>query len=641
VAPCVVRRFSIFNFQFSIRDRVHRRKSHKMSRVACYLVPMFCLAARLRSEPELRETALVITAGNGSAAHVVAATRRARKQGITPGMSLPQARAILPKLIARGRDLECERAAQDALLELGESFSPRIENAGEGVVYLDVTGMHIHFLDGIENDKLKIENENQADSSFSIFNSQFSIPAAEHNLALEAMRLGTAKGLPIRVGIAGSKLAARVAAELPHSPHIVASGDERAFLAPLPITRLSPQLEAAAMLERWGIASIGELATIPEGEVATRLGEIGRMLHYAARGIDARPIVPHQPPPVFEEGMELEWPVVQIEPFLFVASAALDRLAQRLEAQGYSCRTIEVTLRLEPEGFYHRSIELPAPTRDVKTMLTLFRLDLEANPPNGPVAAFTFVAHPDKPRRGQLSLFGPPAMSPDKVAATIAKIASIVGRDRIGSPRTVDGYLPERFAMAEFNPPAQPELRRQPQRNRGLLAVRVIRPAVEIEVVTAEETRPQSTVLSPQRESTSGSSFSIFNSQFSIPDEVPADPTNGIVLRPGDLGYEKPQQRVMDHDDSFSIFNFQFSIPTRIRALAPAHLEDDKQKFRQPLEIDGTVRVASGPWRLEDGWWTDHPIERDYWDLEVIGRGVYRVFRDRVSDRWFVDGVYD
>src|SRR5436305_2767245 len=158
-----------------------------MTRIACLHVPMFPLAARLRSEPELLEEALAIVEGNGNNAHVVAATRRARKKGIHAGLSLAQSRSIMPKLIARGRDAECERTAQEALLEVAETFSPRIEDAGEGVVFIDISGTERHFL-------------------------------SERDLALAAIRACDGVGLPARCGIAASKLAARIAAELPQSP---------------------------------------------------------------------------------------------------------------------------------------------------------------------------------------------------------------------------------------------------------------------------------------------------------------------------------------------------------------------------------------------------------------------------------------
>src|SRR5262249_15653547 len=83
-----------------------------------------------------------------------------------------------------------------------------------------------------------------------------------------------------------------------------------------------------------------------------------------------------------------------------------------LESQGLACVRLEVTLKLDPDGCDARAIALPAPTREVKTLLTLVRLELEARPPGAPVTGFAFTAHPDKPRRAQLSLFGPPALPP-------------------------------------------------------------------------------------------------------------------------------------------------------------------------------------------------------------------------------------
>jgi protein ImuB len=424
-----------------------------MTRIACLSVPMFPLAARLRSEPELLPEAVAIVEGNGGAAHIVAATRRARTKGIRPGLSLAQARTIVPKLIARGRDPECERTAQEALLEVAETFSPRVEDDGEGLVFIDVTGMERHF-------------------------------DSEEELAKAAIRACEGVGLPARCGIAASKLAARVAAELPKSPTVVAPGTEAEFLAPLPLQRLTPALEAASTLHRWGIGSIGELARLPESEVAARLGELGRELHYAARGIDPRPLIPRAMPPEFREGMELEWPLVALEPFLFIASAALDRLMARMEVQGFACKRLELTMNLEPDGYHARAIDLPAPTRDVKTMLTLLRLDLEQTPPGAPVVGFSLAAHPDRPRRAQLSLFGPAALSPEKLATTIARLVSMLGEDRVGMPMTVDGHLPDRYAIAPYAPPPPPDVRRGPRKSHGLLAVRVFRPPVPVEVIT-------------------------------------------------------------------------------------------------------------------------------------------------------------
>ena len=57
--------------------------------------------------------------------------------------------------------------------------------------------------------------------------------------------------------------------------------------------------------------------------------------------------------------------------------------------------------------------------------------------------------------------------------------------------------------------------------------------------------------------------------------------------------------------------------------------------------IQGLVRVAAGPWTLEEGWWNATPVERDYWDVELGGGRLYRIYRERTTGDWFADGMYD
>jgi protein ImuB len=322
-------------------------------------------------------------------------------------------------------------------------------------------------------------------------------------------------------------------------------------------------MEIAASLERWGLRTIGDLAKLPEGEVAGRLGELGRALHVCARGVDPTPLMPRLPPLSFTEGMDLEWPLLSLEPFLFLAQAALDRLTARLESQALACIRLEISLKLDPDGHHERAVDLPAPTRDVKTLLTLVRLDLEKTPPGAPVVGFVFSARPDRPRRAQLSLFGPAALSPDRLAATIARLAAMLGEDRVRSPRVVDGLRPERYGLAPFAPPPPPDVAPAPRAGRGLLAIRAFRPPLDLEV----------------------------------------------LLENGD-----------------------FSRPVSLRS---THTEPSLP------EIRGAVRAASGPWSLEDGWWSETPADRDYWDVELSEGGLYRIFRDRKDGSWHADGMYD
>ena len=53
----------------------------------------------------------------------------------------------------------------------------------------------------------------------------------------------------------------------------------------------------------------------------------------------------------------------------------------------------------------------------------------------------------------------------------------------------MDGWLPEPFALVPFNPPPPPAMRRAVRPSRGILAVRVLRPPVPLEVIVDEEAR--------------------------------------------------------------------------------------------------------------------------------------------------------
>ncbi len=512
----------------------------RRSRIACIRAALFPLAAYLRGAPELAREAVVVH--EGPSARIVAASRLARRAGVRPGLTVTQARNIESGLVDRVRDPEREHTAQEVLLEIAGAFSPRVEDGGEGMVYLDIA----------------VDDE--------------------HSLGQTMMRDMDAAGLPGRVGIAGSKLAARAAAALPRSPNVVAPRGEARFLAPLPLNSLlesgggsggtapdGDDQEILHTLKLWGLRTVGDLAGLPAGEVHSRLGGRGTALHAAARGVDPAPLTPRPPPPTFRESQTFEWPIDNLEPFLFVARGAVERLTARLEARGMGCKRLELSLKLEPEGFHELAIELPAPTREARTLLSLIRLNLEAAPPRAPILGMQLAAHPDVPRQAQLSLLGPAALSPDRLAAVTARLLALLGPNRVGSPRTRNGHLPERFRLADYDPPPPPRIRLEPRPGRGMLAVRTLRPPLEVEVLTVEASTP-------------------------CPEPVQINP-----------------------------------------------LPSDERHVR----IEGPVRTAAGPWEIEEGWWREAPALRDYWDVELRNGAVCRIYRDRRSERWFADGVYD
>jgi len=589
-----------------------------MPRIACLFAPCFPLAARLRAEPELNGKPIVICRGNGTAARVIAASRAAWRFGLRPGTTLAQARSRLPDVIARAHDVVAERSAFEALLEVATTISPRVEAGADDRVFADISGM----------EKL------------------FPGDNGEAEIGRTAMLAAEVLSLVVQVGIADSKLAARIAAANPDSPTVVPTGGEAAFLAPLPLSRLDLGQRLRETLGKWGIKTAGQLANLPADRVTARLGPSGEAAHRIARGEDPGPLLPHHPPPTLTEGLELEWPVVTLDPLLATLRPCLERIHLRLAHQDLACTLLELELALEPDGVDRRLIRLPAPARDVEALLALIRLEIEARPPEGPVTAFRCIVHPDRPRTGQLTLFGPPEIHPDRLAVTLARLAARLGPDRVGSPRIVDGHLPERTANVPFNPPPPPKSRTAPRRGRGLLAVRVLRPPVPLEVIVEES---GSKKRGGEGERGRGEEHElVYDSAVFVPAfQPPLTPAEGTEIK-------NSKFKIQNYEPASQLPNLQASEPPSVFASQRQRQEQGPLPLSPPSRpisvasetgatphIQGLIRVAAGPWGLEEGWWKDQPIVREYWDVELSGGGLYRIYRDNESGDWFGDGIYD
>src|SRR6185436_2674018 len=247
-------------------------------------------------------------------------------------------------------------------------------------------------------------------------------------------------GLAVRVAVAPSKTVARVASEAADIA-LVSPGEERAFLAPLPVRHglITPALAADAeelglALHRWGIHTLGALAALPLGEVGLRLGEAGARLHKIATATLDEPFVARLPADAIEEGTELEYAIHELEPLSFLLRGLLDRALERLGCRGLGASALTVRLKLDPRGYEVREIPLGAPTREAATLLQLARLELARRPPSGPVAGVALLVLPARLRAMQLDFLRPAGPAPERLAATLARLAALVGLENVGAP---------------------------------------------------------------------------------------------------------------------------------------------------------------------------------------------------------------
>jgi len=516
-------------------------------------LPDFLLQAATRTEPALQNQPLVLLDGPAPVFRVIAVNGPARQAGITPGLSKAAA-AEFKGVQIQLRNREKEAAAHAALLDAAWSMSPRVENTAIDLVTMDIAGL---------------------DTLFGSF----------EGICRQVQSRCQAMGLHVQVAVSENPETARLAACASCGPTIVRAGEEAQSLRPLPVDLLAPSEELAEVLRNWGVTNCGALAALPVLSLSECVGQEGVRLHAIASGKGNRALLLAEPTDTFEEFLELDDAVEELEPLSFLLGRLLDQLCTRVAARALSVRTILLKCELQPafeEAFdnaqivrvkqraatVQHSLSLPRPTQDAKLLLKLLRLRLQDKPPNAPIQKMCMRAVTDRPRAVQGGLFLPAAPDPDKLELTLARIASVAGENNVGSAEVLDSHRPDAFRMQKFctdaaGSPKQapaPGETVQPESRRAKSAFRYFRPPLPAFVASGQGR--------PVKVSWKGNS--------------------------------------------------------------------------------GKVVHASGPWRLSGQWWEENAWQEDAWEVELsfagkhaASSGVYCIVFDARQKRWFVRGSYD
>jgi protein ImuB len=467
---------------------------------ACIFVPNFTVAAICRVEPELRTQAVAIFEGKPPLETICAVNESASRLGITTAMTKAQAE-LCSQLILRPRSALKESAAHAALFDCAQSFSPCVEDGAPDTAILDLAGME------------------------SLFGP---LPEIAHSIFCRSADLG----LDVNVAVASNPDAAVLAARGFSGVTVIPSGKEAQQLGSLPIEVLfadTPKEDAPKekeeqkrsqelleTLERWGVRNLRALAALPEVALSERLGQEGLRLQQMSRGAASRTLVPVEDPLVFEEAIELDFPIVLLEPLAFLLNRLLEQVCARLAVHALATQELRLTLELENFSSLHRgerlqrTLRLPLPILDPKLFLKMLQLDLNAHPPGAPIKKIHLTAEPARPRSAQGGLFLPPSPEPEKLELTLARIASIVGESRVGSVELLDTHRAEGFRMRRFVPGAIPSGPKQKhsdadEKHYTVAALRIFRPPLRanvslengepVRVVCAKKKEVQGTVL--------------------------------------------------------------------------------------------------------------------------------------------------
>ena len=469
---------------------------------ACIYVPNFPVAAALRAKPELQARAVAIVEGKPPLERIVAVDEKATRLGIAPGMTKAQAE-LCSEIALRQRSLLQEAAAHAALLDCAQSFSPCVEDAACDTALLDLAGME------------------------SLFGS---LPDISRAISNRATTLGLAANVAVASnpdaavlaarGLCGAGTLARVGVT------VIPEGKEAERLGPLQVEVLfanllaeDEQKEAAdrllETLARWGIRNLQALAALPEIAFSERLGQEGLRLQQLARGAALRTLVPVGAPLIFEEAVEMEHPIVLLEPLAFLLNRLLEQLCARLGSRALATQELRLTLELEnfspfsPQSKisnhqFLRTLRLPQPMLDAKVFLKLLQLDLNAHPPGAPIVKIHLAAEPARLRSAQGGLFLPPSPEPEKLELTLARIAGMVGGNNVGAVELLDTHHPEGFRMRRFvsEAPHKSDREKLPdsaEERSAVTALRRFRPPLRVQV-TVENSQPVSLACAKKRD---------------------------------------------------------------------------------------------------------------------------------------------
>ncbi len=398
-----------------------RRKTRASRLHAALHVPDFPVAVLQAAEPS-RQPA-VVACGRSPKRFVYSASAAARQRGVSDGMALTAARARYdaagaPRpLRVFERDGRAESRARERLLDLALAATPRFEQVEPGLLALDFSGLRTPY-------------------------------AAAEELLAGVSRLGLRASVGVSESYFVSLCAARTRGGITH----VYPGQEAGFLRPLPLDMLPLDSREAKTLDRWGVRTMGELAQLPEAELVGRFGGHLSLAWRLARGKGDLELRPCQPPERLELAEDFDWDVTDLEQLGAAMAGLLKRLCQKLHGLDRAVQRLTTRLRLVGGELCERSIDLPHPLGDARALLELARTDLAARPPGGAVESVRICVQPAARRYVQQSLFGADLPSPQRLAVTLARLAGIVGQERVGAPVVPDTYRSGVAALVAFRP---------------------------------------------------------------------------------------------------------------------------------------------------------------------------------------------
>jgi protein ImuB len=226
-----------------------------------------------------------------------------------------------------------------------------------------------------------------------------------------------------------------------------------------------------AILRKWGIYTLGQLAALDKEQLGARLGPEAIRLWERANGKTTRLLKLIQPPESFEETFEFENEIETIEPLLFMLRRFLQQLGLRLSALYLVAKELKlrITFADPPQvhhgtdssdwrnglaaankNHYEHRFKIPEPTNNIDILFRMLHTHLENFKSDFPIVAVLLEAEPAKPSQQQFGLFETSLRDPGRLYETLARLVGLLGADRVGTPILEETHRPDAFRMEPF-----------------------------------------------------------------------------------------------------------------------------------------------------------------------------------------------
>jgi protein ImuB len=383
---------------------------------------------------------LVLAARQGSHRLITAASPEAAALGLSPGMAVSQAQAMVPSLCVGEADPAGDAAALRRLAAWCLRLSPLAAPCPPDGVWIDITGCaHLHGGEAALLDRL---TQRLAEARLHARAAAADTPGAAHAVARHVVRQNEDGGFG---GLGGLRRPIRRPAQSTSPPaFIVAPGGQEAALAGLPVRALRLPPELAEALGRLGFDTIGQLMAAPRPPLTRRFGGSALRLLDQALGRIAEPIEPVLPPELCRVRQGFPEPIATAEDLQRVTAWLAEQLCEKLRRRDQGASRLDLVFTRVDGTQAVVSIGTAAPSRDAAHLRRLLLAQIENIDPGFGVE-MAMLSAPLVQRLGaRQTLSALTAPQGTDLSGLVDMLSNRLGATRVFRAAPVESDVPER-----------------------------------------------------------------------------------------------------------------------------------------------------------------------------------------------------